>query len=89
MSIDHGAFQPAELLGDHYHPIGGSYDSLDLALEAVKAHCRNKHGGSGSFRVYESQGLHRSPTIIELVRDDANPLLIQSLYKVFVAPSGP
>src|SRR5437764_8265484 len=87
MSTVRGAFEPAELLGDHYHPIGGSYASLDLAIEAVKAHSRNKHGGGGVFRIYESQGVRRDPTIVEVALDDGNPLMIQSLYKVFETTS--
>jgi hypothetical protein len=88
MATSEGAFEPAELLGDHYHSIGGSYASLDRAIAAVKDHNRNKHGGGGSFRVYTSPAAHRSPTIVEVGLDDGNPLRIQSLYKVFEGPPG-
>ena len=84
MSIGLAAFEPAELLGDHYHPIGGTYGSLDLAVEAVRAHCRNKHGGSGTFRVYESRGDGRGSTIVEVVPDGGNPLSVRALYRVVV-----
>jgi hypothetical protein len=88
MSSVEGGFEPAELLGDHYRLIGGSYGSFELALEAVKAHNRNRHGGGVSFRVYRSQGVRRNPTIVEVVLDDRNPLMVQALYKVFEGPLG-
>jgi hypothetical protein len=89
MSATQGAFEPAELLGNHFHPIGGSYASLELAIEAVKAHARNRHGGGGSFRGLHIPGRPRDLTIVEVAPDDRSPLLPTSLYKVFGDPSGP
>src|SRR5688572_23837773 len=88
MATGQGAFEPAELFGDHDHPIGGSYGSLEPAIEAVKAHSRSRHGGGGSFRIYESRGVRRGPTIIEVALDDGDPLAIQSISKVIEGPPG-
>ena len=49
-----GSFVPAELIGEHYRPIGGNYDSLEKAMRSMEQHFRNKHGGAGSFRVFKS-----------------------------------
>ena len=87
MSRD-GRFEPAELLGDRYHPIGGCFDSSELALQAVEAHFRNKHGGGGSLRIYESRGEGRAPLIIEAVLDDRRPMMIQAIYKLLERPTG-
>lgn len=82
------SFEPAELLGDHYHPIGGRYASLDLAVEAVKAHGRTKHGSSGTFRFHQSPDGIRSTTLVEVCGTNRDPQRIQSLYKVFETPPG-
>lgn len=83
MSTSEESFVPAELLGDRFRPIGGSFGSLDLAVDAAKAHFRNKHGGGGAFRLYQSQGSPRKATIIEVCLDEHRPLMIQAIYKVF------
>jgi hypothetical protein len=90
MSAVRGAFESAEVLGDHDHRIAEGYARLELAaVGAVKAHDRNEPGGAGASRVHQSRGLRRNPAIVEITRDDGNPPLARSLYEVFETPPGP
>lgn len=82
MSTDRKSFEPMELVGGRYHPIGGNYGSLELASEAVKSHNRSKHGGGGSFRTYASQDHQGNTTIIEVGLEERDRMAIQAIYKV-------
>ena len=55
MADNGSSYVPAELTGEHYRPIGGSYDSLEKAMQAMEQHFRNKHGGAGFFQVFRPE----------------------------------
>ena len=52
-------FVPTELTGEHYRPIGGSFDSLEKAMQAMEQHFRNIHGGAGLFQVFKREDAAR------------------------------
>jgi hypothetical protein len=77
-----GSFVPAELTGEHYRPIGGSYDSLEKAMQAMEQHFRNKHGGPGLFRVFKSDAAPGAGAIVEAGSTNNDPMAIRAIYKI-------
>jgi hypothetical protein len=75
------SFVPAELVGDHYRPIGGSYATVEGAMEALEQHCRNKHGG-GAFQVYRPDPDRGASVIVEATSAAGDPMRVLALYKV-------
>ncbi len=75
-------FVPTELVGEHYRPIGGHYDSLQGAIDALGQHFNNRHGGGGSFHVYHADDTKDSAAIVEAASFDGDSLAIRALYKV-------
>lgn len=88
MSDVPSSFVPAELLGDHYRSIGGSYGSFELALSAVEHHYNNKHGGGGVFRIFRPDETHGTAALIEGSASATDPYVIRSIYKIIVSSSG-
>ena len=81
-------FMPAEWVNGHFRPIGGSYESLDLAVEAVDRHFRNRHGGAASPLIYRPGDAEASgvAALIEAGSVIGDPLQAKALYKVLVTP---
>ena len=77
-------FIPVEWVGDRYHPIGGNYETFELALSALERHFNNKHGGGGVFRVFRPDETHGSAAVIEASPTPNDPYLAKALYKVIV-----
>jgi hypothetical protein len=83
MMADNGnSFVPAELNGEHYRPIGGSYDSLENAIHAMEQHFRNKHGGTGLFQVFRPEDARATVAIIEAGSTNNDPMVIRAMYKI-------
>jgi hypothetical protein len=82
MSVGNGTFTPAELAGDHYRPIGGSYDTAAKAMEALEQHFRNTHGGRGTFQVFRPEAPGAAVALVEAASTDGDPMRIRALYKV-------
>jgi hypothetical protein len=83
MMADNGSsYVPAELTGVHYRPIGGSYDSLEKAMQAMEQHFRNKHGGAGFFQVFRPEDARASVAIIEAGSTNNDPMVIRAMYKI-------
>ena len=82
-------FVPAELKGEHYRPIGGSYDSLEKAMQAMEQHFRNKHGGVGSFHVFKPEEAHGTAAIVEAGSTNNDPMAIRAIYKILEQRTGP
>ena len=83
------SFVPAELTGEHYRPIGGSYDSLEKAMQAMEQHFRNRHGGPGLFQVFKREGLaHGTTAIVEVGSTNNDPMMIRAIYKILEQRSG-
>jgi hypothetical protein len=83
MMADAGnSFVPAELTGEHYRPIGGSYDSLEKAMQAMEQHFRNKHGGPGQFRVFKPEAAPGVAAIVEAGSPNNDPMAIRAIYKI-------
>jgi hypothetical protein len=82
MSVGIGTFTPAELAGDHYRPIGGSYDTAAKAMEALEQHFRNRHGGKGTFQVFKPEAPGSSAVLVEAASTEGDPMRIRALYKV-------
>jgi hypothetical protein len=80
------SFTPAEWAGDHYRPIGGSYDTLALAIAAVEAHFRNRHGSGGTIHVFKPETPETTAAVIE-AGSDSDPLLVRAVYKVLAGPT--
>jgi hypothetical protein len=76
------SFVPAELAGEHYRPIGGSYDSLENAMHAMEQHFRNKHGGTGTFQVFRPENTRETAAIVEAGSTNNDPMVIRALYKI-------
>ncbi len=81
-------FVPAELKGEHYRMIGGSYDSFEKALQAMEQHFRNKHGGAGSFHIFKPELAHGTAALIEAGSTNNDPMAIRAIYKVFEQRTG-
>jgi hypothetical protein len=81
------SFIPAELKGEHYRPIGGNYDSLENAIQAMEQHFRNKHGGVGSFHVFKPEHVQGTAAIVEAGSTNNDPMAIRAIYKILVQPS--
>jgi hypothetical protein len=75
-------FVPVELQGEHYRPIGGSYDSFGKAVEAMEQHFRNKHGGAGTFHVFKPEAAHGTAAVVEVSSTNNDPMVIRALYKI-------
>lgn len=75
-------FVPTELTGEHYRPIGGIYDSLERAMQAMEQHFRNKHGGPGLFQVYRPEGGQGAVVIVEVGSTNKDPMVVRAIYKV-------
>jgi hypothetical protein len=83
MMADTGSsFVPAELTGEHYRPIGGSYDSLEKAMQAMEQHFRNRHGGPGLFRVFKPEASPGVAAIVEAGSTNNDPMAIRAIYKI-------
>ena len=81
-------FVPAELIGERYRPIGGSYESFEKAIDSMEQHFRNRHGGPGLFRVFRSADTPGTAAIIEAGSTNNDPMAIRALYKVFEQRNG-
>jgi hypothetical protein len=81
------AFLPAEWVGDHFRPIGGRYDSLQHAIDAVEAHFRNRHGGTGALQVFKPETPGATAAVIEAAPHGGDPLMIKAVYKVLLVPA--
>ncbi len=79
-------FVPAELSGEHYRPIGGTYDSLERAMQAMQQHFRNKHGGAGLFRIYKPENAPGTAAIVEAGSTQGDPMVIRAIYKILERP---
>jgi hypothetical protein len=89
MMADMGrSFVPAELTGEHYRPIGGTYESQEKAMQATEQHFRNKHGGPGLFRVFKADDEHGVAAIVEAAPTNNDPMAIRAIYKILEQPSG-
>jgi hypothetical protein len=77
-----GTFVPAELIGEHYRPIGGAYESFEKAMQAMEQHFRNRHGGPGLFRVFKSADVPGTAAIVEAGSTNNDPMAIRALYKI-------
>src|SRR6476660_7437863 len=75
-------FVPAELKGEHYRLIGGSYDSFEKAVQAMEQHFQNKHGGAGSFQVFRPDVTHGTAAVIEAGSTNNDPMAIRAIYKI-------
>ena len=82
------SFVPAELAGEHYRPIGGSFDSLEKAMQAVEQHFRNRHGGPGSFQVFKREDARGTTSIVEAGSTNNDPMVIRAIYKILEQRSG-
>jgi hypothetical protein len=82
------SFVPAELTGEHYRPIGGSFDTLEKAMQAMEQHFRNRHGGSGSFQVFKREDAQGTTSIIEAGSTNNDPMVIRAIYKIVEQRSG-
>jgi hypothetical protein len=87
MSVTTSSYLPAEWLGDHYRPIGGSYDTLALAIAAVESQFRNRHGGTATLHVFTPESPGATAAVIEAGPDAADPLTVRAIYKVVVVPT--
>jgi hypothetical protein len=89
MMADTGSFfVPAELTGEHYRPIGGSYDSIEKAMQAMEQHFRNKHGGPGFFHVFKPEDARGTAAIVEAGSNNNDPMVIRAIYKILEQRSG-
>jgi hypothetical protein len=79
-------FVPAELNGEHYRAIGGSYDSFEKAIVAMEQHFRNKHGGPGLFRVFKPEDENGIAAIVEAGSTNNDPMSIRTIYKILTQP---
>ena len=76
-------FVPTELTGEHYRPIGGSFDSLEKAMQAMEQHFRNIHGGAGLFQVFKREDWPQGTTsIVEAGSTNNDPMVIRAIYKI-------
>jgi len=82
------SFVPAELKGEHYRPIGGSYDSLEKAMQAMEQHFRNKYGGAGTFHVYKPDAGLGTAAVVEAASTNNDPMAIRALYKIVERGNG-
>ena len=82
------SFVPAELKGEHYRLIGGSYDSFEKAVQAMEQHFRNKHGGAGSFQVFKPEVAHGIAAVIEAGSTNNDPMAIRAIYKILEQRAG-
>jgi len=87
MASTGSTFVPAELKGEHYRTIGGSYDSFEKAVEAMEQHFRNKHGGAGSFHVFKPEAGHGIAAVIEAGSTNNDPMTIRAIYKILEQPT--
>ena len=76
------SFVPAELNGEHYRPIGGSFDSLEKAMQAMEQHFRNRHGGPGLFHVFKREDEHGTTSIVEAGSTNNDPMVVRAIYKI-------
>ncbi len=81
-------FVPAELTGEHYRPIGGSYDSLEKAMQAMEQHFRNRHGGPGLFQVFRREDARGTTSIVEAGSTNNDPMVVRAIYKILEQRSG-
>jgi hypothetical protein len=79
-AMNQKSYVPAELVGEHYHPIGGQFTSMNEATDALERHFNNRHGGGGTFRVYRSEG--SGDAIVEAVPTDGDAMAMRAIYKV-------
>jgi len=82
------SFVPAELTGEHYRAIGGSYDSLEKAIEAMEQHFRNRHGGPGLFHVFKREDARGTTALVEAGSTNNDPMTIRAIYKILEQRSG-
>lgn len=82
MSVGISTFTPAELAGEHYRPIGGSYDTAEKAMAALEQHFRNTHGGKGTFLVFKPETPGATAVLVEAASTEGDPMRIRALYKV-------
>jgi hypothetical protein len=88
MMADTGSsFVPAELSGEHYRPIGGSFDSMEKAIHAMEQHFRNRHGGPGLFQVFKREDAGGTTSIVEAGSTNNDPMVIRAIYKILEQPS--
>jgi hypothetical protein len=80
-------FVTAELIGDHFRAIGGSFATVDLAIRAAEEHCRNRHGGGGSFQVFRSGRASDTAAIVVAGLPTGDPMGCRGVYRVVVANS--
>ena len=86
METNNRSFVPAELIGEHYRPIGGNYESIDMALQAMEQHFRNRHGGPGHFRIFKSADSPGTAAIVEAGSTNHDPMAIRAMYKILEQP---
>ena len=81
------SYLPAEWAGDHYRPIGGSYETIALAIAAVEAHFRNRHGSNGVIHVFKPEEPRATVAVIEAGPAGGDPLTVRAVYKVLAVPT--
>jgi hypothetical protein len=81
-------FVPSEFVNGHYRPIGGSYESLDRAVEAVKDHFHNVHGGRAATRTFHADGQPTGHALVEVGFEANRPVATLAIYKVVEGPVG-
>jgi hypothetical protein len=82
------SFIPTELKGEHYRAIGGVYDSLERAMQAMEQHFRNRHGGGGVLQVYRPEVAGGVAAVVEVAATNQDPMTVRAVYKILVQPSG-
>jgi hypothetical protein len=82
MSGPRAAFVPSEFVNGRYRPIGGSYDSLDRAVEAVKGHFRNVHGGRAATRTFHADGAAGVHVLVEVGFEANRPPATLAIYEI-------
>ena len=88
MSGPGARFVPSEFVNGHYRPIGGSYESLDGAVAAVKDHFHNVHGGRAATRTFHAEGEPGGPALVEVGFEANRPVATLAIDKVVAGPGG-
>jgi hypothetical protein len=78
-------FLTAELVGDHFRTIGGSFATAELAVRAAEDHSRNRHGGGGCFQVFRPDRDGPTAAIVMAGSPQGDPMGCRGVYMVLAA----